>query len=82
MNITINGEILEQVKSFSYLGHVKTDDEISEMEIQKRTGMEKHILNKMKRTGMEKHVLNKMKRTLTPRAQVSNPWIMTLFGAG
>lgn len=47
MNTTVNGEIREQVMSFSYLEHIVTDDERSETEIKKtKIGMAKIIFLK------------------------------------
>lgn len=49
MKITINGGILEWVMSFSYLGHVTTDNGSSETKMKKRTEMVKNLFNIKKR---------------------------------
>lgn len=49
MKITINGGILEWVMSFSYLGHVTTDNSSSETKMKKRTEMVKNLFNIKKR---------------------------------
>lgn len=43
--ITVNGQILEQVTSFTYHGHIIIDEGRSETEIKKRKQMVKDIFN-------------------------------------
>src|SRR6218665_2244047 len=45
INITINGEILEQVERFRYLGALITSDGRCETEIKTRIGMAKNAFN-------------------------------------
>src|SRR6218665_1154031 len=48
INITIDGEILEQVEQFSYLGALITSDGRCETEIKTRIGMAKNAFNQRK----------------------------------
>src|SRR6218665_1606820 len=48
INITINGEILEQVEQFKYLGALITSDGRCETEIKTRIGMAKNAFNQRK----------------------------------
>jgi len=47
-NITIDGEILEQVERFRYLGALITSDGRCETEIKTRVGMAKNAFNQWK----------------------------------
>jgi hypothetical protein len=46
VNITVDGQRIEQVKSFKYLGSVITEDERSYLDATTRFGMEKDAFNK------------------------------------
>ena len=52
---------LEQVTSFSYLGHIITDDGRSEAEIKKRIAMAKNAFNSMKSVLTSREINNALK---------------------
>jgi hypothetical protein len=61
IKIQINGRILEQVKSYVYLGHTITEDGKCDMEIRKRIGMAKSTFINMKSILTSKQITNKLK---------------------
>ena len=76
MNITINGNKLEQVTQFCYLGSMITEDCRSHTEIKKRIAMGKEALNKRREL-----LRGKLKLELKKRMVKSLVWSVVLFGA-
>ena len=64
VDIEIEGERLEQVSKFRYLGQMITEDGRSEEEIKKRIGMAKSIFEKMKKLLISRKVSTTLKLRL------------------
>jgi hypothetical protein len=76
MNITINGNKLEQVTQFCYLGSTITEDCRSHTEIKKRIVMGKEAFNKRREL-----LRGKLKLELKKRMVKSLVWSVVLYGA-
>jgi hypothetical protein len=61
IKIQINGRLLEQVKSFVYLGHTITEDDKRDTEIRKRICISKSTFINMKSFLTSKQITNKLK---------------------
>lgn len=61
LNIQVNGEMLKQVKSYLYLGHLITEDGRCETEIKKRIGLAKNTFYNMKHLLTSRQTNNKLK---------------------
>ena len=77
LNIRIDGENLEQVSSFVYLGHIITDDGRCEAEVKKRIGMAKNKFNNMR------GILTTRQTTNTQKMRIIKCYIYSalLYGA-
>jgi hypothetical protein len=64
IDIFINGERLEQVSSYTYLGHLMTEDGTSEKEIRKRIGIAKSTFKNMKNVFTSKQISKALKMRL------------------
>ena len=76
VKITINGIIVEQVKSFKYLGHTLTEDGRCETEIKCRIAQAKETFGNMKQLltkSLQKSTKIKIVKTLV--------WITLLYGS-
>jgi hypothetical protein len=76
MNITINGNKLEQVTQFCYLGSTITEDCRSHTEIKKRIAMGKEAFDKRREL-----LRGKLKLELKKRMVKSLVWSVVLYGA-
>ena len=65
VNIEIEGKILEQVKRFTYLGQLITEDGRSEEEIKRRIGMAKTVFERMKKLLTNRKISYQLKLRLT-----------------
>src|SRR6218665_2304268 len=76
INITIDGEILEKVERFRYLGALITSDGRCETEIKTRIDMAKHALNQRKellRTNLNKDIKKRIVKSII--------WSVALYAA-
>src|SRR6218665_1175319 len=83
INITIDGEILEQVERFRYLGALITSDGRCETEIKTRIGMAKNALNQRKE--LLSKSLNKDIKKIIIKAigkKISGNWMLLRCGCG
>ena len=63
-DIYVNGEKLEQVESYSYLGHLITEDGRCEKEIKRRIGIAKNSFNNMKQIFLSKQISVDLKKRM------------------
>ena len=73
VNLKLNGQVIEQVKCFKYLGSIITDDGKSQREVSTRIAEAKQAFNRMKT------VLTNLKVTMRTRLRVLRSYIEPLF---
>ena len=75
VNIVIDGQLMEQVKKFKYLGSLLTEDGKCEAEVKVRIGMAKDAFNKRKEL-----LTRRMDRTVKKKIIKSVIWSVALYG--
>ena len=74
-NITVDGQRIEQVKSFKYLGSIVTEDGRSDVDVKSRIAMAKDAFNQ------RKDLLTRgLSRTLKTRMVKVLVWPVVLYG--
>src|SRR6267154_4358154 len=75
VNITVDGQRIEQVKSFKYLGLIITEDGRSDVDVKSRIAMAKDAFNQRK-----EFLTKGMSRTLKKRMVKVLVWPVVLYG--